>query len=120
MFDITDDESDMGDPHHLRNSGHFSIPQTQPAADEADEEAGSKGTSEAEIAEFLTRSPPPLEEERSVDEAFKKAGGTTGVGLGKSGLRSPAMGRRALGGIERDGKGELEDEVQRVRIEDGQ
>ena len=120
MFDITDDESDMGDPHHLRNSGHFSIPQTQSAADEADEEGGSKGTSEAEIAEFLTRSPPPLKEQRSVDEAFKKAGGTTGVGLGKSGLRSPTMGRRALGGIERDGEGELEDEVQRVRIDDGQ
>ena len=30
------------------------------------------------------------------------------------------MGRRGMGGIERDGKGELEDEVQRVRIEDGQ
>ena len=123
LFDISDDESDMGDPHHLRNSGHFSIPQTRSAGDEAEadeNEAGAKGTSEAEIAQFLSRSPPPIKEERSVDEAFKKPGGTTGVGLGKSGLRSPAMGRRALAGIERDGKGELEDEVQRVKIEDGQ
>ena len=122
LFDISDDESDMGDPHYLRNSGHFSVPQTRSADDEAeaDEEAGSKGTSEAEIALFLSRSPPAIKEERGVDEGFKKAGGTTGVGLGKSGLRSPTVGRRGLGGGERDGKGELEDEVQRVRIEDGQ
>lgn len=127
LFDISDDESDMGDPHHLRNSGHFSIPQPRSTADdeaEADENeaGGSKGTSDAEIAQFLSKSPPAIREERGVDEGFKKVGGTTGVGLGKSGLRSPTVGRRVVGGGEMDGKGEgeLEDEVQRVRIEDGQ
>ena len=56
-----------------------------------------RGRREAEIAEFLTRSPPPLENERSVDEAFKKAGGTTGVGLGKSGLRESGGGKEGDG-----------------------
>ena len=123
LFDISDDESDMGDPHQLRNSGHFSIPHTRPTADddEENEDGGSKGTSEAEIAQFLSRSPPGVRTEKAGgEEGFKKAGGTTGVGLGNKGLRSPVVGRRGVGGAGREEEGKLEDEVQRVRIEDGQ
>ena len=113
LFDITDDESDMGDPHYLRNSGHFTV--SKDGINEADE-ATQKGTSEAEIADFLTRSPPLVES----NSPFPKAGGTTGIGLEKGRLGSPEIATRTMNGQGRGaGDGLQEDEVMRVRIEDG-
>ncbi len=132
MFDITDDDEDM-DPADLRDRGHITIPETHtdhnhPSA--TTPASPQTGTSDAEIASFLTRSPAPTSPE---DDSRKfSPGGTTAVGLGKSveeSLRSAGRVRRRITTIEGQegggsgggsGSGDLADDVMRVRIEDGQ
>ena len=127
LFDISDDDDDM-DPAELRNRGHITTSNEarKPPSSESDSQ---KGTSEAEIADFLTRSPPPTtpSEERQKflpsDKFSSPSGSTTSVGLGKSaGERLGSMNRPRRRTIENngDGSGELVDAVTRIRIEDGQ
>ena len=109
MFDITDDEDDMGHPTELRHRGHISLPHDG-AADYDDD--GQKGTSKAQIAEFLTRSPPPatpVDDARS-PKVQSPPGSTAAVGLGTS------MERKFRGKADEK---ELVDDVTRIRIEDG-
>jgi hypothetical protein len=122
MFDVTDDEDDMGQPSDLRHKGHILIPHDGARYDHDD---SGKGTSEAEIADFLTRSPPPARpsDEHASPKAIKSPpGGTASVGLGK--IFEPRLGRRRTveSGEGENGKDkkELADEVTRIRIEDGQ
>lgn len=65
-----------------------SIPDTRHMREEDEKE---KGTSEAEIADFLTRSPPPLEGKQ---EILAPAGGTASVGLGKSAAERMSTGKQ--------------------------
>ncbi|KAK4693214.1 hypothetical protein P7C71_g4139, partial [Lecanoromycetidae sp. Uapishka_2] len=116
MFDVTDDEDDMGPPSDLRHKGHISIPHDGAGDDHDDSQ---KGTSEAEIADFLTRSPPPatpIEEQASPRSPNSSPGGTTNMGLGKS--VEQRLGR--MKGPESRNDEVLADEVTRIRIEDGQ
>lgn len=102
MFDVTDDDDD--EPDQADDAGHgFFFPRAEPP----------NGASEAEIAEFLTRSPSP---------AWAPSGGTSSVGLGKSVEEriSPGRPRRRTVEGQGDGSGDLEDEVTRIRIGDGQ
>ena len=117
MFDITDDEDDMGDQSNLRHRGYIFIPNNRLNTDGADGES-QKGTSEAEIADLLTRSPPPIEGKKDLSPP----GGTTSVELAKSvEERLTIPGRQRRRTIERQDEGEeLADEVTRIRINDGQ
>lgn len=135
MFDITDDEDEEMDPAILRDRGHITIPDAHADDNHKSVETESpsqRGTSEAEIDDFLTRSPPPAspEDER---KKFTSPGGTTSVGLGKSveeSLRSVGRARRrtlerqgsenGAGSGSGSGSGDLADDVTRIRIEDGQ
>ncbi|KAL2038769.1 hypothetical protein N7G274_008527 [Stereocaulon virgatum] len=118
LFDITDDEDDMGDHSNLRHRGHLSIPDTGRMREEDEKE---KGTSAAEIADFLTRSPPPIEGKQKVSAP---AGGTTSIGLGKSAAERVSngkqRGRKTQGESKREEKevSELVDDVTIVRISD--
>jgi len=123
LFDVTDDDDDM-DPNDLRTRGHIAIPHSQPPADPESE----RGTSETEIADFLTRSPPLAspasehENRKSFPDKFTP-GGTTSVGLGKSveeRLASPGKARRRTTESQGDGSEDLADDVTRIRIEDDQ
>ena len=112
MFDVTDDDDEpdqSGDADH----GFFFSKDDSP-----------KGTSDTEIAEFLTRSPPPVDQSVGGKSPTKApAGGTCSVGLGKSveeRLHAGKSSRRTMEGQGEDGSGNLEDEVTRIRIEDGQ
>lgn len=119
MFDVTDDEDDMGHPSDLRHRGHLSIPHDG-AGDDRDD--GQKSTSEAEIADFLTRSPPPatpVDEHESSKAVPSPIGGTASVGLGKS-VEQRLGRRRTLESSGDGGDGALADDVTRIRIEDGQ
>ena len=127
LFDISDDDEDM-DPTDLRTRGHITIPDDRHRRPPSESES-QKGTSEAEIAEFLTRSPPsvtPVDERHrfpAPDQFSSPPGGTTSVGLGKSvGERLGKTNRPRRRTIEDqgDGSGELVDEITRIRIEDGQ
>ena len=127
LFDVTDDDDDM-DPADLRIRGHFTVPNNHPPAADPESE---KGTSEAEIADFLTRSPPPTsprgesENEKSLSgRVTTPPGGTSSVGLGKSleerlGSSGRARRRTVESQKEKDGGGELVDDVTRIRIDDG-
>lgn len=131
LFDISDDEDEEMDPAVLRARGHITIPDAHPDDNHKPVETESpsqRGTSDAEIADFLTRSPPPASPE---DERRKltSPGGTTSVGLGKSveeSLRSAGRARRrtlerqASDSRDGSGNGKLADAVTRIRIEDGQ
>ena len=122
MFDVTDDDEDM-DSTDLRTTGHFTVPNSHPGV----EKETQKGTSEPEIADFLTRSPPPVspndEPKRPFEKVTTPPGGTAAVGLGKSvEERLAKLGRprrRTLEGSG-NGSGDLADDVTRIRIEDGQ
>ncbi|KAL6718263.1 hypothetical protein ACLMJK_004351 [Lecanora helva] len=123
MFDHTDDDEEM-DPKILRTRGHIAIPDSYPH-DDAEPQGG---TSQAEIANFLTRSPPPVSPQDD-SHTFQPAkvtsppGGTTSVGLGKSveeRLASSGKARRQTLENSGDGTGHLADDVTRIRIEDGQ
>lgn len=120
MFDVTDDDEDM-DPTDLKNRGHISIPTTRSDHQAQGNGDSHPGTSEAEIADFLSRSPLPASPE---DEHRKfTPGGTSSVGLGKSveeSLRSSGRARRRTMESLGDGSGDLADDITRVRIEDGQ
>lgn len=116
MFDVTDDEDDMGPPIDLRHRGHIYV--LHDGVD--DDDNGQKGTSEAEIADFLTLSPPPatpIDEHASQKAVHSPPGGTTSVGLGKSVEQHLGRHRTAKSG---DDGTELSDDVTRIRIEDGQ
>ena len=124
MFDITDDEEDLGPPNELRTRGHIMIPNTQPTDDD---ESGQKGTSPTEITAFLTRSPPPLSPADQASEDKNNthkapSGGTSTVGLGKSveeRLAASGMPRRRTLDAQDAGNGKaLADEVTRIRIDD--
>ena len=126
MFNITDDEDDMGNQNDLKHRGHVSVPNKKINTDGADEES-QKGTSATEIAEFLNRLPPPIESKK---EGSGPAGGTASVGLGNLvEERLKSSGKQRTGTVEgkddgdgdREGdEGELADEVTRIRISDGQ
>ena len=123
MFDISDDDDDM-DPTDLRTRGYITIPDQRPVIADSDSQ---KGTSEAEIADFLTRSPPPVSPHEGqislADRLTTPPGGTSSVGLGKSleeRLASSGRTRRKTNESPGDRSGELTDEVTRIRIEDGQ
>ncbi|KAI4182114.1 MAG: hypothetical protein L6R41_006190 [Letrouitia leprolyta] len=86
MFDITDDDDDIGSPERSRKALNLQVP-TQPSS--------SRGTSDAEIANFLTASPAQesgglhLEQNSSSGLESKDMpqilhGYSTNVGLGKS------------------------------------
>jgi len=122
MFDATDDDEDI-DPTELRERGHITIPDnhTDNHSSATADTDSPNGTSEAEIANFLTRSPPHASPE---DERRKfTPGGTSSVGLGKSveeSLRSAGRARRRTLESQGDGSGDLADDITRIRIEDGQ
>ena len=115
LFDITDDEDDMGDHSNLRHRGHLPIPDTRHMREEDEKE---KGTSEAEIADFLTRSPPPIEGKQ---EILAPTRGTASVGLGKSAAERMSTGKQRGRKMQGGGKeaSELVDDVTTVRISDG-
>lgn len=90
MFDITDDDDDIGSPEHLRRPPQLHVP-SQPASSQT----SLRGTSDAEIANFLTLSPAQesgglhLEQSSSPGLESKDMpqvlhGYSTNVGLGKS------------------------------------
>ena len=112
MFDVTDDDDE---PEQSSNTGHgfFSSKDDSP-----------KGTWDTEIADFLTRSPPEMDESVQTKPLTKTpSGGTSSVGLGKSveeRLRAGRPRRRTLEKKGDEGSGKLEDEVTRIRISDGQ
>lgn len=112
MFDVTDDDDELDEPGNTGHGHFFSKAETP------------KGTSDAEIAEFLTRSPPPLDENAKAKSPTRApSGGTSSVGLGKSVEERLSPGksrRRTLEGQGDGGSGNLEDEVTRIRIGDGQ
>ena len=108
MFDVSDDDDELDPPPGSTGHGYFSSKDDSP-----------KGTSNTEIANFLTRSPPPMDEKT---KARSPSGGTSSVGLGKSveeRLRAGSSRRRTLEGQKNDGSGKLEEEVTRIRIGDG-
>lgn len=112
MFDVTDDDDELDEPGNTGPSFFFSKPKSP------------KGTSEAEIADFLTRSPPRTDEGTQGKWPTKApSGGTSSVGLGKSveeRLRPVKSRRRTIEG-QGDGEiGKLEDEVTKISIGDGQ
>jgi len=119
MFDITDDDEDM-DPTDLRNRGHITLPDNHANNHPSVDNESQQGTSDAEIADFLTRSPGPAS---PADERRQfTPGGTSSVGLGKSveeSLRQSGRARRRTTESQ-DGSGHLTDDITRVRIEDGQ
>ena len=108
LFDISDDDE-------LDNAGHGLF---------SSKVESSKGTSEAEIAEFLTRSPHSIDEKKKTNSLTGgPAGGTTSVGLGKSLEERMGPGksrRRTMEGQGDGATGNLEDEVTRISIKDGQ
>lgn len=110
MFDVTDDDDELDEPGNTGHGFFFSKPKSP------------KGTSEAEIADFLTRSPPPNDE--SADgKSPTISGGTSSVGLGKSveeRLSPVKSRRRTIEGQGDGGSANLEDEVTRISIGDGQ
>ncbi|CAD6565256.1 MAG: hypothetical protein ASARMPRED_006525 [Alectoria sarmentosa] len=112
MFDVTDDDDELDEPGNTGHGYFFS---------KAD---SPKGTSDAEIAEFLTRSPPPIDENVKAKSPNRApSGGTSSVGLGKSveeRLSPGKSGRRTTDGQGEGQSGNLEDEVTRIRIGDGQ
>ncbi|KAL8825794.1 MAG: hypothetical protein Q9170_007654 [Blastenia crenularia] len=90
MFDITDDDDDMGSPEHNRRQLHLTVP-----IHSASNQASPQGTSDAEIADFLSASPAQeqgglhLEQSSPPDAGSKDMppvlhGYSTNVGLGKS------------------------------------
>ncbi|MCJ1226379.1 hypothetical protein MMC12_003029 [Toensbergia leucococca] len=113
LFDVTDDDEDIDSPYGTRH--HHSSSKHGPSLDTD----MKKGTSEAEIAEFLSRSPAPMQEDedRKQREQLHSArpvssGNTTSVGLGKSveeQLASPGRTRRASGENEEGRWGVSED-----------
>lgn len=111
MFDVTDDDDELDESGDTGHGYFFSKAETP------------KGTSDAEIAEFLTRSPPPLDENAKAKSPTRApSGGTSSVGLGKSveeRLSSGKSRRRTIEGQGDAGSGKLEDEVTRIRIGDG-
>ena len=112
MFDVSDDDDELDEPGNTGN-GYFFAKAESP-----------KGTSDAEIADFLTRSPPPVNENANAKSPTRApSGGTSSVGLGKSveeRLSPSKSRRRTMEGQEDGGSGILKNEVTRVRIEDGQ
>lgn len=112
MFDVTDDDDELDEPGNTGHGFFFSKPKSP------------KGTSEAEIADFLTKSPPPLDENAEGKSPTKApSGGTSSVGLGKSveeRLSPIKSRRRTMEGQGDGGSGNLEDEVTRISIRDGQ
>ena len=122
MFDVTDDEEEL-DPTDLRTRGHFTVPDGQSHVDTDSQ----KGTSEAEIADFLTQSPPPVspndEPKLLSGKLTSPPGGTAAVGMNKSleeRLAYPGRPRRRTLEGSGNGSGDLADDVTRIRIEDGQ
>lgn len=119
MFDVTDDDDEL-DESGSTGYGFFSS--------SSKDDYSPKGTSDSEIAAFLTRSPPPMDENDQTKSPPKAApsGGTSSVGLGKSveeRLRAGKSRRRTMEGQGDDGgsgSGKLEEEVTRIRIGDGQ
>ena len=114
LFDVTDDDDELDEPGNTSHGFFFSKPKSP------------KGTSEAEIADFLTRSPPPIDDNAEEGNSPTKPlpGGTSSVGLGKSVEErlSPVKSRRRTleGQGDGGGSGNLEDEVTRISIGDGQ
>lgn len=112
MFDVTDDDDELDEPGGTGHGYLFSKAESP------------KGTSDAEIAEFLSKSPPPIDETANAKSPTRApSGGTSSVGLGKSVEERLSPGksrRRTMEGQEDDGSGKLEDQVTRIRIEDGQ
>ncbi|KAL8812912.1 MAG: hypothetical protein Q9223_007174 [Gallowayella weberi] len=91
MFDVSDDEDEIYTPEHGRQKVKVQIPKEQVSS----QGSSSKGTSDAEIAAFLTRSPSkesgglhleqsPSPEAVSNDMPQTLHGYSTNVGLGKS------------------------------------
>ncbi|KAL8934907.1 MAG: hypothetical protein Q9211_004986 [Gyalolechia sp. 1 TL-2023] len=90
MFDITDDDDEMGGPEHSRRPPHIQAP-SQPGS----RQTSPRGTSDAEIADFLRASPAQTRgglhlEQSSPDKIESNDapqilhGYSTNVGLGKS------------------------------------
>ena len=113
MFDVTDDDDDEPDQAGNTDHGVFSSKDDSP-----------KGTSDREIADFLTRSPPRMDDNAQGNSLTKTpSGGTSSVGLGKSveeRLHAGRSRRRTMEGQGDGASGKLEDEVTRIRISDGQ
>ena len=130
LFDVTDDEEEIADAAQLRKRGHIMIPDSSHHAQQEPNSADGKGTSEAEIADFLTKSPPPVSpSEEKVKRIPPKLStpprGTASVGLGKSVEEHMSPGRsgrrrNTMEGQQETETGKLTDEVTRIRIEDGQ
>lgn len=121
MFDATDDDEDM-DPTDLRNRGHIAILDNHTAnhpSAAADADSHSQtGTPDAEITNFLTRSPPAISPANNRPKFAP--GGTSPVGLGKSvqeSLRSAGRARRRT--VDSGSGGDLADDVTTIRIQDG-
>ena len=118
MFDVTDDEEDIETSHRP--------PLVLSESKQSAEPESMKGTSEAEIADFLTRSPPPVDsrdEHRGskLNKVTTPLEGTASVGLGKSvEERLSSSGRPRRRTVENigDGTGDLNDDVTRIRIDD--
>lgn len=112
MFDVTDDDDELDEPGNTGHGYFFSKAESP------------KGTSDAEIADFLTRSPPPVNDNAKAKSPTRApSGGTASVGLGKTVEErlSPSKSRRRTMESQGDGgSGNLEDEVTRIRISDGQ
>ena len=108
MFDISDDDEPDNAGYGLFSSKAES----------------SKGTSEAEIADFLKRPPHSTDDKKKTNTSTGgPAGGTSSVGLGKSLEERMSPGksrRRTMEGQGDGGTGNLEDEVTRISIKDGQ
>ena len=81
MFDISDDSDEDGSrPGSSSRRPHISL-------STHDDDGTAKGTSEAEIADFLTRSPLPVDSPLASardQRGPRPSGGTSAVGLGKS------------------------------------
>lgn len=113
MFDVTDDDDELDESGNT-GYGFFS----------SSKDDSPKGTSDSEIADFLTRSPPQMDSSDQIRSPPKApSGGTSSVGLGKSveeRLRAGRSRRRTMEGQGDGGSGKLEEEVTRIRIGDGQ
>lgn len=115
MFDVTDDDDELDQPDN-EDGGYLHSKADSP-----------KGTSEAEIAKFITRSPPPLDGSAEAKTPTRAppapSGGTASVGLGKSVEERFSPGkstRRTMEGQGDGASGILADEVKTIRIGDGQ
>lgn len=111
MFDVTDDDDELDEPGNTGHGYFFSKAESP------------KGTSDAEITDFLTKSPPPDDVNAKAKPSPRApSGGTSSVGLGKSVEEqlSPGRSRRRTMEGQGDGSGDLADEVTRIRIGDGQ